>query len=176
MMKRTAACCFIILCLASCQKSAVNPERSVSAKAKNLSSINGAVPFNDQQDIDISLLGLQVSTCTGEPLQVVSGTYHIDIHGVINQNKLSGTQHQNVQHFKLVGLGSGDTYTGSSTINQSFDASFTDGKYVVTQTQTLLFTTAGGKNNSEVQMDVHETINAQGQLTAYVDNLRFGCK
>jgi len=174
-MKKIATCFVIALALASCQKSAVNPDKP-SLSSKTLSSFNSAVPFNNQIDIDIAELGLQVSTCTGEPLQVVSGTYHIDIHGVINQNKLSGTQHQNAQHFKLVGLGTGAAYSGSSTINESFDASFTNGKYVVTQTQTLLFTTAGGKNNSEVRIDVHETISANGQFSAYVDNLRFGCK
>jgi len=143
---------------------------------KNLSSFNSAVSFNGQQNIDIASLGLQASTCTGEPLQVVSGTYHIDVHGTINKNNLSGTQHTNALNFKLVGLGSGAVYIGSSSTNESFNTSLVNGKYVVTETQTILFTTAGGKNNSTISIDVHETINAQGQLNAYIDNLRFGCK
>ncbi|MGZ3778483.1 MAG: hypothetical protein ACXVI9_13300 [Mucilaginibacter sp.] len=179
-MKTTIICCVaIVLFVSSCQKSSVNPssERTqTSISSKTLSSISSASSFNNQQDIDMSLLGLQASTCTGEPLQVVSGTYHIDVHGTINNNKLSVIQHANAQSFKLVGLGTGATYTGSANINESFNASLTNGSYVVTETETILFTTPGAKNNSIVQIDIHETINAKGQLTAYVDNLRFGCK
>lgn len=177
---RTTFICFIIaLSLLSCQKSSVDPSPEKAAalpSSKNLTPISSASSFNSQQDIDISLLGLQASTCTGEPLKVVSGIYHIDIHGTINGNKLSVTEHENAQNFKLVGMGTGAAYTGSSTINESFDASLTNGSFVTTETQTILFTTPGAKNNSVVQIDVHEAINAQGQLTAYVDNLRFGCK
>jgi hypothetical protein len=178
-MKKTATCCFIALCLASCQKSAVNPSTDkppVSFTSKNLKSINSAVPFNSQQDIDIAQLGLQGSTCTGELLQVVSGTYHIDIHGTINDNKLSILQHANARDFKLVGLSTGAIYTGSSTTNETFNTSLTNGKFIVTETQTIQFTTPGRKNNSILQINVHETINAQGQLTAYIDKLQFGCK
>ncbi|HEX3383784.1 MAG TPA: hypothetical protein VHS53_01280 [Mucilaginibacter sp.] len=77
-MKKTATCCIIALSLAACQKSTVNPasERSPAAVGpKNLASVTSAAPFHTQDDLDISSLGLQVSTCTGEPLQVVSGDY-----------------------------------------------------------------------------------------------------
>lgn len=178
-MKTIFTCCAIVLFLLSCQKNSIDPSAGstpATRSSKNLSSITGASSFNNQQNIDISLLGLQASTCTGEPLQIAGGTYHIDIHGIANGNKLSIVQHANAQNFKLVGMGSGATYTGSSTTNETFDASLTNGSFVVTETQTILFTTPGSKNNSIVQIDVHETINANGQLTAYVDNLRFGCK
>jgi hypothetical protein len=178
-MKTTFICCIIMLSLVSCQKTSVAPSSQripASFSSKTLLSVSSASSFNNQQDIDISSLGLQASSCTGEPLQVVSGTYHIDMHGIINNNKLSIVQHTNAQNFKLVGMGSGATYTGSSTANESFNASLTNGSFVVTETQTIQCTTPGARNNSFVQIDVHETINAQGQLTAYVDHLRFGCK
>lgn len=178
-MKTTFTCCAIALFLLSCQKTSVDPSAessTASILSKNLLSISNASTFHSEQNIDMTLLGLQVSTCTGEPLTIVGGIYHIDIHGTANNNKLSIIQHANAQNFKLVGMGSGAVYTGSSTINESFNASLTDGSFIVTETQTILFTTAGAKNNSIVQIDVHETIDAKGQLTAYVDNLRFGCK
>src|SRR5579863_7012427 len=104
-MKTIFTCCIIALFLLSCQKSSVDtPSGRVPASlsSKNFSSIYSALPFNSAKVIDISLLGLQASTCTGEPLQVVSGTYHIDVHGTINNNKLSAIQHVNAQNFKLV--------------------------------------------------------------------------
>jgi hypothetical protein len=178
-MKTTFICCIITLLLLSCKKNSVDPSAkgiTASPPSKDRLSTNSASSFNSQQDIDMSPLGLQVSTCTGEPLQVVSGTYHIDMHGTANNNKLHIIQHGNAKNFKLVGMGTGAIYTGSATSNESFDASLTDGTFVSKETQTVQFTTPGAKNNSTMQMDIHETINAQGQLTAYVDNLRFGCK
>lgn len=169
-------CCTIVfLFLMSCQKSTVNP---VSGKlpsaftSKNLSSLNTATPYNDKQDFDISTLGLQATGCSGEQLQVVGGIYHLDVHGVINGNNLTVAEHVNAQNFKLVGAATGTTYTGSVTYNQSFNASFTDGKLVTKETQSTLLTTPGGKNNLMVKIDVHVTLNDKGVLTVYIDNLR----
>ena len=181
-MKKVITACNIIavIFLASCQKSAVEP---VSKKAtpefgsKNLASINTALPYNDQQDFDMTTLGIQATGCNGEQLQVVGGIYHLDLHGVINGNNFSAVEHVNAQNFKLVGMSTGTTYTGAVSYNQAFNASFTDGKFINKQTQSTILTTAGGKNNLLVKIDVHVTLNAQGVLTVYIDNLRTdGCK
>jgi len=169
-------CCIIIpLFLLSCQKSAVNPASEKPTPAftsKNLSSVNAATPYNDKQDFDMTTLGIQATSCSGEQLQVVSGIYHLDMHGVINGNSLTAVEHVNAQHFKLVGAATGTTYTGSVSYNQSFNTTFTNGKFVTKETQSILLTTPGGKNNVMVKMDVHETINANGTLTASIDNFR----
>ena len=168
-------CIIAFLFLISCQKSAVNP---VSEKptpvltSRSLASFNTAAPYNVQQDFDVSTLGIQATSCSGEPLQAVSGIYHLDLHGVINGNNLTAVEHVNAQAFKLVGMATGTTYTGSVTYKQSFNVSSTDGKFVTKETQSILLTTAGGKNNLMVKIDVHVTINSQGQLTAYIDNFR----
>jgi hypothetical protein len=178
---KTIIPCFIIVFsfLVSCQKSAVNPASEglpSGFTSKNLSSFNSATPYNSQENIDMSSLGLQITSCTGEPLQVVGGIYHLDAHGTINNNNLSVLQHANAQNFKLIGMVTGTTYTGSATINESFNTSFTNGKFVETGTQSLMLTTPGGKNNTLLHVDLHETINGKGQLTAYIDNLRLECK
>ena len=178
-MKTTITCCILALSLLSCQKSAVNPapERSLVAfKTKTLASLNSAFSFNIQQDIDIASTGLQVTSCTGEPLQVVSGTFHLDVHGAINGNNLGITQHENARDFKLVGLSSGTVYAGSATLSETFNTSLVDGKFVVADTESIQLTTPGGKNNIVLQADLHETIDAHGVFTAYVNNLRFGCR
>ena len=176
-MKTTIIACYIIavIFLASCQKSAVAPASEKPAPAfssKNLSSFNTASPYNDQQDFDMTTLGIQAFGCTGEQLQVVGGIYHLDLHGVINGNNLTVVEHVNAQNFKLVGMATGTTYTGSVSYNQSFNASFTNGKFVTKETQSILLTTPGGKNNLLAKIDVHETLNAQGVLTANIDNFR----
>ena len=176
-MKTTITTCFIIafLFLASCQKSAVNPVPGKSTPAfasKNLASVNAGTPYNDKQDFDLSTLGIVAFGCSGEQLQVVSGIYHLDVHGVINKNNFSAVEHVNAQNFKLVGMSTGTTYTGSVTYNQSFSTTFTDGKFITKETQSILLTTPGGKNNVMVKMDVHQTRNANGVFTASIDNFR----
>ncbi|HEY9000986.1 MAG TPA: hypothetical protein VIM89_06515 [Mucilaginibacter sp.] len=176
-MRTTITACYIIavIFLASCQKSAVSPasEKSTpSFASKNLSSVNAAMPYNDKQDFDMTTLGIQAAGCNGEQLQVVSGIYHLDLHGVINGNNFTAVEHVNAQHFKLVGMATGTAYTGSVSYNQSFNSSFINGKFITKTTQSILLTTSGGKNNVMVKMDVHETLNANGTLTASIDNFR----
>lgn len=172
----TASFITAVIFLASCQKSAVEP---VSEKkpapgftSKSLSSLHAATPYNDKQDFDMTTLGITASGCTGESLQVVGGIYHLDLHGTINGNNLTAVEHVNAQNFKLVGTATGIAYTGSVSYNQSFNASFTGGKFVTKETQSILLTTRGGKNNVLAKIDVHETINAQGVMTASIDNFR----
>jgi hypothetical protein len=166
---------FIIIILASCQKSAVNPASEKPAPAftsKSLASFNAATPYNDKQDFDMTTLGIQATSCSGESLQVVSGTYHLDMHGVINKNSISAVEHVNAQNFKLVGTATGTTYSGSVSYSQSFNTTFTNGKFVTKETESILLSTPGGKNNVMVKMDVHATLNANGTLTASIDNFR----
>jgi len=176
-MKKTITACSVIavICLASCQKSAVNPtpEKSTPVFTTNsLASFNAATPYNDKLDLDMSTLGLQAAGCSGESLQVVSGIYHLDLHGLINKNTFSATEHVNAQKFKLVGMATGNTYTGSVSYNQSFNTAFTNGKFVAKETESILLSTPGGKNNVMVKIDTHITLNANGMLTASVDNFR----
>jgi len=176
-MKTSITACYIIavILLASCQKSAVSPASQNPMPAftsKSLSSFNGTKPYNTQQDFDMTTLGIQATSCSGEQLQVVGGIYHLDLHGMINGNNLTAVEHVNAQNFKLIGMATGTTYTGSVTYNQSFNAALTNGKFVTKETQSILLTTPGGKNNVMVKIDVHETINDQGVMTASIDNFR----
>ena len=181
-MKKISTTLYLIalIAIASCQKSAVNPVSEKSTPVfttMSLASFNAAMPYNDKQDIDMSTLGLQATGCSGESLQVVSGIYHLDLHGSINKNTFSAVEHANAQNFKLVGTASGTIYTGSATYNQSYNSTFTNGKFVTKETGSILLATPGRKNNLMVKMDVHITLNANGVLTANIDNLRTdGCK
>ncbi len=176
-MKTSITACFIttVIFLASCQKSAVQPsseKTTPSFTSRSLSTFDAATPYNTQQDFDMTTLGITAFGCTGEQLQVVGGIYHLDLHGTINGNNLTGAEHVNAQNFKLVGMATGTAYTGSVSFNQSFNASFTNGKFVTKETQSILLSTPGGKNNILAKIDVHIIINAQGVVTATIENLR----
>jgi hypothetical protein len=176
-MKTIVTACYIVavIFLASCQKSAVKPTSQKQAPAftsKSLASVSAAMPYNTKQDFDMTTLGIQAFGCNGEQLQVTGGIYHLDLHGVINGNNFSAVEHVNAQNFKLVGMATGTIYTGSVSYSQSFNETFTDGKFVTKTNQSILLSTAGGKNNVMVKMDVHLTLNANGTMTASIDNFR----
>jgi len=173
-MKTTITACYLVavIFLASCQKSAINPVSEKHTPTFTSKSLSAASTSNDQQDFDMTTLGIQVSGCTGEQLKVVGGIYHLDIHSILNNNNLSVTEHVNAQNFKLVGAVTGTTYTGSVSYDQTFNTSLTDGKLVNKETQSILVSTPGGKNNVLIKIDVHVTLNNQGTLTVYIDNFR----
>ncbi|MBS1532419.1 MAG: hypothetical protein JSU01_19105 [Bacteroidetes bacterium] len=178
-MKTTFTCCVITLFLLSCQKSSVTPVHEhgpISSHALQ-NTANAAFTTNQQADIDLAGGGLfEFNLCNGDILRVVSGAEHIDLHEAFNQNNVSIGQHANIQSLKLVSVITGAEYRGSGTSNFSENFSRTTSKMVLTETESVITTTPGGKNNSVVKFDLHETIDSNGNLTSFVDNFRAGCQ
>jgi hypothetical protein len=176
-MKQLFTPCAIILLLgASCQKSSVSLVNRKPMSALHLQAA-AATAVNSKYDMDLAADGfVAFSACNGDALQIVSGIEKFDLHETINGNNISVDQHTNMQNFKLVDLTTGARYSGSSTSHQNNNYSLTDGKLALTQTESVLLTTPGGKNNSEIKFDVHETIDAKGNITTFIDNYRAGCK
>jgi hypothetical protein len=164
----------MLLAIASCQKSAVVPATGMKHPT-SLTLSNGAFTFNLQQSIDLT--GYEVlSGCGTDTLRITSGTYHIDVHETGNRNNVSSSQHANTQGLRLISLGTGTTYVGSASDDFVENGSFVGGKFIATQKETVIATTAGGKNNSTFSFDLHETFDASGNLTAFVDNLKLACR
>ena len=137
---------------------------------------SGAVPFHVQMNIDLAANGFYIiNGCTGGYIQITEGILHTDYHGVINDNRISVSYHDNAQHLVAVGL-DGTKYRGNGVDNFSANGSLTNGSYNTTSTTSVVLTTAGGKNNGVLQFDTHITINANGEVTAATDNFRFGCQ
>jgi hypothetical protein len=175
--------CFVaIACLlfGACKKESLNTNQQArpTNDVTQAASLNAAFSFNTQSDIDLTLPGwYEVNSCTGEHLHINSGTWHIDVHGVINNNnKVSFAKHTNTNNYKLVSLSTGIEYTGSFVSNTDYSSTFTNGLFTATSTLSVLLTTPGGSNNSVLKADEHITINANGVLTAYLDNFRSGCQ
>jgi hypothetical protein len=163
----------------SCQKSAVSPsiDHKPSSALNLQGSANSAITVTNQLDIDLAASGfVEVSTCNGDVLQITGGLDHLEVHETINKNNLSITQHNNSQNLKLVDPATGAVYKGSTGSNVSDNLSFIDGKVELTETEVAILTTPGGKNNSEIKFDLHETFDSSGKMTAFVGNFRSGCK
>lgn len=172
-------CVLLLLMGTSCQKSTLSPasQRKPMSSSTLQASSNGATTFNSQQDINLAGGGfVQISACDGDVLQITSGVYHIVSHQTINKNIITVDQHSNSQDLKMVSITTGAEYRGSSTSKISDHFSLTDGKLMITESESVMLTTPGSKNNSEVKFDLHETFDSQGNMTASVDNFRYGCK
>jgi hypothetical protein len=154
----------LLLLIASCKKAEIASPAS-SAAVSQSSSTSAAYSFNTQSNIDLTQPGwYEVNSCTGEHLSINSGIWHIDIHGVINGNKVSFTKHTNVQHYKLQSAVTGLVYNGSYESTDKYDVTFFNGLFISTSTLSVQLTTAGGGNNSVLKVDEHITINANGNL------------
>jgi len=169
----------LLVVISSCQKSAIVPaveKKSVSSSELQGIPANAATSYHDRFDLNLADVGVtQASPCTGEQLKIVSGIYHADTHTIINNKKISITQHGNTSDYKLVGLTSGAAYTASVIDNQHQDASLTNGSVTIIITESAVLTTPGGGNNSIAKFDLHETFDANGNVTTTIDNLRAVC-
>lgn len=105
----------------------------------------------------------------------MSGEIHIVGHNTLNDDGSTHTLfHINYQNVSGTGLLSGDSYHASSAAQSNVNAKtlpytfdFIDNFHVVGQ---------GPGNDFMVHTNMHFTVNANGELTAYVDELRLECR
>jgi hypothetical protein len=142
---------------------------------RNLAS-NGVSTLNTQYNFDLSNNNdTQLNSCTGEIITNLSGTLHIDIHGLNDGKRVVFDEHANTENYKLVSS-SGTVYTGSYRNTSHYDQPYTNGAITFTTHITVVLTTPGGNNNSKLNFDMHQTIDAKGNLTAFVSDMTFGCQ
>ena len=166
----------IVLLLANCSKdksaTSLQPETVIPSK-----SSNAAQPFQEKFSLNLGELNAVVfSECYGEPWQVTSGILNIDVHGVINNNSVSFTEHFYLQNFSAVRPSTGQVYHGSGgnyivKNNQHFN----NGVYILHEVGSGTMVTAGGNSNDKWAIEIHTTINANGTVSASFDNLKFTC-
>lgn len=179
-MKKLALTSVAVLSiLASCQKSGVAPA-SQAPQAKHLTSLtlqnaNAVTTQNTQMDMDLTG-GMVVSACSSDLLKITSGTVHVDVRETISGNHFSYTSHQNSQGLTFVDLTTGDQYVGSLKNDMVENGSFNNGSFTATESEAIVANTSGGKNNTVIKFDLHETLNADGTTTAYIDNWRSACQ
>jgi len=119
------------------------------------------IPFHDQ--ISFEFEGDAWNDCTGEWIHL-TGEIHFDVHGVINNNRISLGQHGNYQGFAGVGLSSGKHYAGSNVFNDDYNGNFS-GSYTTVTVTSLKLNAPGGGNNLVLVGRVKTTVNANGDVT-----------
>lgn len=111
--------------------------------------------------------------CVGEPI-ALSGSAHVLATLTVDQ---SGGQHYHVhvnyQDVRAIGLITGTTYVATGAENGAINV--TSGAANATVAGQARFIAPGGHNDFYVHLTLHMTINANGDVTVFFDDLRFGC-
>lgn len=141
----------------------------ISSTAKHPS---GVIPFNDQSVFPID--DYVWSDCSGESIHI-TGQIHIDVHGVINNNRMNFAVHDNYQCLTGVGETSGKLYAGTGSYSDVYNGNFT-GSYTESSNSSIRFNVAGGGNNLVFTIHANTTVNSSGVVTVSRYRDSFHCQ
>ena len=130
--------------------------------------INESIPFAQTGNVPCANGG------AGEDI-LITGDLHVLISFTINGNNISGKDHFQPQGATAVGLTTGDTYRAVGVSQGRFKGSLQNGQFNETFINNFRMIGPGPDNNFQVHQNIHVTINANGDLTAEVDNSSTDC-
>lgn len=106
----------------------------------------------------------------------MSGNLHLLSHTTVNGNNFTTKMQANPQGISGTGLTTGDKYQGTGVTQETFGGSFVNGQFSDTFNNNFRIIGQGPGNNLLVHQVVHVTLNANGDLTAFVGNFSVECK
>src|SRR5262245_17491989 len=109
-------------------------------------------------------------------LVLISGTLHILTSVTINDNNASIKSHFQPQGATGVGLTTGDKYNANGVTQETDTLSLQNGKAEFTFINNFRIVGQGPDNNLEVKQTIHQTVNANGDVTSTVDNTNIECR
>ena len=129
-----------------------------SASAAALSATSDQLP----------LYFLRSADCTDEVIEI-SGSIHM-----VSQTQADGSLigHFNYQNVTGLGLTSGNAYRASAVDHARLQAPFPSS---ITSVRSFHLISRGGESNLLVQVLYHITVNANGEVTAAIDDLNTQC-
>ncbi len=170
-----AAAAFVAFAVA-CQQAATSPPETTefSPPAPSFSAATTFTeilrfPVNIEVFIPCALGG------AGETV-FLSGNLHSLFHSTVNGNNFKIKIHNQPQGISGLGLTSGDKYQGTGVTRGTFGGSFVNGQWADTFVNNFRIIGQGDGNNWLVHQTFHVTLNANGDLTAFVDNFSSDCK
>jgi hypothetical protein len=153
------------LALIACEQTPVEPVVGVHTTLAAVQQLNDRFEIN----------GTALSDCGGEAV-AVTGTYQHLI--TITSDGAGGfhvNDHQNFTGLQGTGLVSGAHYVAHQISVVNFNVSATSLGFEVSEPTTFTLIGQGQVPNEVLTMLVHYTVDANGALTSYVDNLRVKC-
>ena len=107
----------------------------------------------------------------------LTGTLHILLHVTVDETGgVHVKSHFQPQNLAGVGMTTGDSYRGTGVTQQTDNISGDGLPFEFTFVNNFRVIGQGPGNNFLIHQNVHGTINANGELTAAVDNFRAECE
>lgn len=108
---------------------------------------------------------------------LLSGTLHTQIHMTTNRNRISFKAQVKPQVVTGIGLISGDVYraVGVTQFSEIFPGDAGQGSHIIDSVNVFRLIGPGPGNNFQVHQLVHQTFNANGELTSSVSNDDVAC-
>jgi hypothetical protein len=106
----------------------------------------------------------------------LTGSLHVLVHETVNGNRFNVKLHFQDQGVSGIGLSTGDKYRRTGATQERFGGSFVNGQFSDTFTNSFNVIGQGPGNNFLVHQTFHVTLNANGVVTAFVDNFSVECK
>ena len=105
----------------------------------------------------------------------LNGNLHVLLSSTVNANHISTYSHFQPQGISGVGSVSGDKYQATGITRFSFEADVVAFPFIQTLVNNFKIIGQGPGNNFLVHQNVHLTVNANGTVTAFVDNFSVEC-
>src|SRR5262249_45797450 len=137
-----------------------------------VSAAQAAVITNQNIPIDISVFVPCANGGAGEVVDL-SGTLHDMFAVTVNGNHFSAKVHDNPQGITGTGETTGDKYQGTGATQQQLSGNVGE---ETTFINNFRIVGQGPGNNFLVHENTHVTVNANGVVTASVDNFSIDCK
>lgn len=173
------------LFITSCQKEAAVMPVNSSANLNTVGAQNGTsssllnasvkqrAAVNFQANEVFEEPGAFWNDCTQETMNY-HGNVHVLVHGVINDKKLTTSDHVNYMNLSAVGETSHMAYRGSVVQNNSTNTSNLDGSYTYHGQLTLKFVAPGSKNNFIQKFYYRIVVDSNGETKTQIDEANYG--
>ena len=133
--------------------------------------------FHDNFKIPVNILVFIPCADGGAgEFEELTGNLHVLFHTTINGNRFNVKSHFQPQGISGIGQSTGDKYQGTGVTQERFGGSFVNGQFSATFINNFRIIGQGPGNNFLIHETFHITVNANGEVTAFVDNFRVDCK
>ncbi|MCH8987027.1 hypothetical protein IIA94_02560 [Patescibacteria group bacterium] len=157
---------------------------AVAAAMALWSILTGATPVQAKATTITTNINIPISLDVFVPcanggageIVVLNGPLHVLFHSTLNDNRFRVKAHFQPQGVSGVGMSPGDKYQATGVTQSGFGGSFVNGQFTSTFVNNFRIIGKGKGNNLLIHMVFHITVNANGDVTTTVNNVKFDCK
>ena len=157
----------LLLAVSACSQPAT--DLPTSTNMKNSVALQPNAPQSGTVQILLPVDTSVFNDCTGEFVDLL-GTDHLIVHETINGNNANLNFSENFQDIIGTGETSGDSYSTTSTIHDHITAH--KGQSISAQQKIVM---TGPTTQLTVFLQLHITISANGDVTAFLDSFTTSC-